>query len=387
MDFPRGFHITGLESEDNNHFGLIYAPRGMRVAGVFTVNTCPAHPVIICRERMGNPSFKAILVNKGSANAATGPAGRSIHENILKRFADELKIDPVSILPASTGVIGNNIEYSGEQLAELAANSGERDVKSFAEAIMTTDTVPTISFREFEAGGKRVRLTGIAKGAGMISPNMATMLAFIVTDAAINAPDMYDILKNSADRSFNRLSVDGDMSTNDTVFFASSLEPGALEIDRGTQEYKKFAELVEDLCRELAVKIASDGEGATKLVKIEVSGLKDDITAETAARAVANSPLCKTALFGESPNWGRIVSAIGASGVSFRLDDLVISLNGTEWITSGRPVDENDAELRAELKKKNLDISIVLGTGSGSAEMYTCDFGPEYVTINAGYLS
>ncbi|MFH1415307.1 MAG: bifunctional glutamate N-acetyltransferase/amino-acid acetyltransferase ArgJ [Elusimicrobiota bacterium] len=387
MDFPAGFYISSVREKGKNNFGLIYVPGGMRVAAVFTTNTCCAHPVEFSRANLSNPLHKAILVNKGSANAATGSEGRRRLEKLVSILGRGLGIETKEILLASTGVIGRQVSYSDEIIEELLSKRESLEPYEFADTILTTDTCRKISEEEVAVGGKKVKIAGIAKGAGMIAPDMATMLAFICTDADIDKGLLSKALKRAVDVSFNCLTVDGDTSTNDTVFLAASGKAGNRELTSEDGDFNAFYGCLERVCVSLTEKIAADGEGATKFIRIRVYGAEDNSKAEKASRSISRSPLCKTAFYGASPNWGRIVSAIGASGITFSLDRFNLSLNGHSWIKNGEPVEENASSIRQEMKNAEYNIEIDLGSGSGEATVYTCDLSPEYVNINADYLS
>jgi len=386
MDFPAGFCITSVKGEKNN-FGLIFAPGGMKTAAVFTRNSCPAHPVEFSREKIINPVHKAILVNKGSANAATGKEGFERLKEIVSKITSGLDIDEAQILAASTGVIGKQIEYSDDKIDKLISQKDNLEPSNFAKAIMTTDTHEKVAEARLEIGGKEVGLTGIAKGSGMIAPDLATMLVFILTDANIEKEMLDSAVKRVTAVSFNCLTVDGDTSTNDSVFLAASGMAGNDIIRAPGEDFEKFYETLEEICISLVKKLAADGEGATKLVKINIQGAPDSATAEKAANAIANSSLCKTAFYGESPNWGRMISALGANGIKFAIEDFSLYINKVPWVIAGVQEKEPLERVRQELKGKEYEVEINLNSGDKTAYVYTCDFSPEYVRINAHYLS
>lgn len=387
MDFPAGFGIVGIRGQDKNNFGLIFAPHGMRAAGVFTTNMQAAHPVVFSKEKIGFPEHKALLVNKGSANAATGSRGRGQLIALVGSVVSGLGIDEDSILVASTGVIGQQLEYSDEEIIRLLQIKDKVEPDSFARAIMTTDTYPKIKMEKFMLGDRQIKIAGIAKGSGMIAPDMATMLAFVLTDADIAKDALQEALQKVADVTFNCLSVDGETSTNDSVFLVSSGVAGNNVLHTQDKEFIIFCEYLEKVCLSLVRELAADGEGATKLIKIDVVGAGDRLIAKEAAKAVAISPLCKTAFYGASPNWGRIISALGAAGIEFNIDDFCLDVNDISWVDHGVPCDGSKEEIRELLKEKEYSIRINLNSGTASASYYTCDFSPQYVNINADYLS
>jgi glutamate N-acetyltransferase/amino-acid N-acetyltransferase len=386
MDFPAGFYITSLNGKENN-FGLIYAPDGMKTAGVFTTNSCPAHPVEFSRIKIKNPLHKAILVNKGSANAATGKEGFNRLKELVSKISNKLGIDEEQVLVASTGVIGRQIEYSDAEIDKLIERSDRIEPYDFAEAIMTTDTCRKVVENKFKIEDKEIKIVGIAKGSGMIAPNLATMLVFLLTDAGIEKKALETALKKVTEVSFNCLTVDGETSTNDSVYLAASGVAGNNIINESGENFEKFYKNLEQVCTELVKKLAADGEGATKLVKIIIKEAPDAATAKKAAGAIANSPLCKTAFYGASPNWGRIVSALGAAGVKFDIEKFSLYINRVTWIKNGVPANGTQKQVKKGLESKECEIEVFLNSGYNTAFSYTCDFSPEYVKINADYLS
>ncbi len=384
MRLPGGYRITGVR-DGKTGLGLICAPSGMKAAGIFTNNANPAEPVKHCRAAIKHPLHRAILVNRGSANAATGEEGRRRMLGMLGRASGLLGIPDDEILPASTGVIGRQIELDPSLLEDLISRKEERDPVSFAEAIMTTDTVSKLSEASFSAGGGEVALLGAAKGAGMICPDMATMLAFIITDADMDKEALDRALRICSRDSFNALCVDGETSTNDSVFLCAS---GVGEkVSGGGRGFDDFCDSLGKVCSELASRIAADGEGATKSIKITVTGALSGEEARKAARAVAASPLCKTAFYGASPNWGRIISAIGAAGISVELERFSVSAGGAYLVRNGRADEAGETAAREVMAREGYSLDITVGSGSGKGVCHTCDLSPEYVAINAGYLS
>jgi len=388
--FPKGFKVGagrgGLKTKGDDVI-LIAAEGPCAAAGVFTTNRMCAAPVKLSRRLLAAGRARAVVANAGNANAATGAAGLRDAEWMCALAAEALSCSSDEILVASTGVIGRPLDMekvrAGIEAAasRLAASSEAADAA--ARAIMTTDTRPKAAQREISVGGCDVRIGGIAKGAGMISPKMATMLAFITTDAKIDPGALREILGGAASRTFNRVTVDGDMSTNDTLIALASGLAAAPEIAGGDAR-SRFADAIEEVCLELAKAIAADGEGATKFVEVRVSGAADDESALIQARAIANSPLVKTALFGCDPNWGRVLAAAGYAGPPFEEESAVLAFNGVKSFGKGSPEPLSDA-LRAAMGEKEIIIELDLGLGAGRAVVYTCDYSYDYIRVNAEY--
>jgi len=387
MEFPAGFYITGLKGAKGNNLALITAPEGMRAAGVFTVNSCPAHPVVFSKKNIKKSMHRAILVNKGSANAATGAEGEKRLRELVGKVAKYFNVNEQEILTASTGVIGRQISFSEKHLNNLLSSHEKVDPYSFAEAIMTTDTHPKVAWSSFKLNGKEIKICGIAKGSGMIAPNMATMLSFILTDAFIEKKALNKAVKEAADRTFNRLNIDGETSTNDSVFLCSSGKAENRGIMSDGKSYESFMEHLMKVCTYLVEKLAADGEGATKMIKVEIKGAPDEKTARTAARAISSSPLCKTAFYGASPNWGRIVCAVGAKGIQFDMNKFSLYVNGVAWVKRGKTVQNLQEQLREVMSGSRYKLEVNFNEGNYEYYEYTCDLSPEYVRINAHYLS
>ncbi|MEA3506740.1 MAG: bifunctional glutamate N-acetyltransferase/amino-acid acetyltransferase ArgJ [Elusimicrobiota bacterium] len=387
MECPAGFSLTGIKSKDSENLGFIYSPQGFTAAAVFTLNANPAHPVELSRKNLSNKKHKLIFVNKGSANAATGAAGFKNQADLSVNAAEIFNVSEEEILFASTGVIGKNFNIPPEQISKLSELKEYVKPYDFAEAIMTTDTVKKTAVSEFEINGRKITVTGIAKGAGMIKPNMATMLSFIMTDAAVEKEMLRKALKDAADKTFNSLNIDAETSTNDTVILAASGKAGNKIIKSECGNFRKFYNHLEKVCRILTEKIAADGEGATKLIKINVKGAPDEAAAEIGAQAIASSPLCKTAFYGASPNWGRIVSALGAAGIKIDISKFNIYINGVNWIKGGIPVKENEKMVKEILSSSKFKLDIDLNRGDKEHLCYSCDFSTEYIRINAHYVS
>jgi len=379
---------SGIRGKDRLDMGLIASDVPADGAAVFTTNRVKAAPVLLGMEHLAAGRIQAILVNSGIANACTGEEGMAKARMCAAMAADALDIDQELVQVASTGVIGMQLDlecfrFGVPKLVKALASEGLPDV---ARAIMTTDTVPKWAVREFSLDGKPVRMVGIAKGAGMIMPNMATMLCFILTDAAIEQRLLARTLKDAVRRTFNRITVDGDTSTNDTVMILANGRAANPRLRAGCSGEAVFRGQLTDLCRDLARAIVRDGEGATKLVTIRVAGAASEIEAEAAARTVANSCLVKTAFFGEDANWGRIIAALGRSGARFDPGEVSITFDDVVVVAKGVARD-GDTEARATqvLKQKEFEVGIDLHRGEGEAEVVTCDLSIDYVKINAEY--
>lgn len=334
------------------------------------------------------PAARAVVINSGQANACTGDEGMWNCRTTQELVAGALGLEASDVLPASTGVIGAQLKMDLWEKAApaLAANLGKATPEDFAKAIMTTDAFHKISHREVSLPGGVVRLVGMAKGAGMICPNMATMLSVVLCDAQVEAPVWQKMLRDAVDLTFNRVTVDGDTSTNDTLY---GLANGASGVPAsGEEAIKTLSAALTSVLGDLAYMLVKDGEGASKVARIHVTGAASDADAERVARTVGHSQLVKTALYGRDANWGRIVAAVGRSGADFNPDDVVVTLCGVELFRKGQPTDlDFDALLEEPLKQRDLPIDIVLGSGSGSYTLLASDLGHEYVNVNADYRS
>jgi len=377
---------AGLRKGDGPDMALIVSDREATAAGVFTTNAVRAAPVILSERHVKNGKARAIVANAGNANACTGEEGFRDATLTADLVAKELDISPRDVLVTSTGVIGEplNIDLIGRAVPDLKKGLVPDGIPMAARAIMTTDSFPKISSFQGGAGGQDYIIVGIAKGAGMIMPNMATMLCFILSDIAIEPRELKKALLSSAETTFNRISVDGDTSTNDTVLAMANGLAGNGDLDE--DDYKGFYEGLRSVMWDLARMIVRDGEGATKLVSVEVLNASSPSDALTAARTVANSSLVKTALYGQDPNWGRIMAALGRAGIDMR-EDLV-----DLWIDDVRIVEAGlgkggDAERRASeiMRGKEFSLFIDLHQGDCHDRILTCDLTHEYVSINADY--
>jgi glutamate N-acetyltransferase/amino-acid N-acetyltransferase len=380
---------AGIRYADRLDLGLIYSDTPAVTAGVFTTNQVKAAPVVIDIERLKQGRAQAILVNSGCANACTGERGMENARQTSSLVANALNIQDVMVQLASTGVIGEqlNVPAFEKNVEKLVTGLSPENFELVAQAIMTTDTVPKTVYRTLSLGGKEVRIAGMAKGAGMIMPNMATMLAFVVTDAQISFTELHGSLVNGVERTFNRITIDGDTSTNDMVLVMANGRAGNPWIDEDSPKDREiFQDALEGVLKELALKIVADGEGATKTITIRVCGAKENEDAERLARTVANSSLVKTAFFGEDANWGRIIAAMGRSGVRFNPDHVDIAFGDVVIVKNGMSLGkEAEAAATRVLKEKNFAVCIDLKDGTGCEEIYTCDFSMDYVKINANY--
>jgi glutamate N-acetyltransferase / amino-acid N-acetyltransferase len=357
-------------------------------AGVFTKNLAAAEPVKLCRGnlKLSHGHARAVVVNSGNANACTGAPGKRAALETALAAAKILGVAPEEVLVASTGVIGVPLraERIMQQMPALRAGLSSANGADVARAIMTTDTFPKARALRSKIRGKTVHLAGVAKGAGMIHPRMATMLAFVTTDAAVEPAALAKFLRAAAEVSFNRISVDGDTSTNDTLLALANGASGAC-VAWNTNQGAHFLTGLTELCQSLAMMIAKDGEGAKKLVTVEVSGARHAADAERIARAIANSPLVKTAIAGSDPNWGRIICAAGYSGAKFDPARVDIRVNDYYLCRRGLDAGFDEAAAKRELDQKELTLRVDLREGKGSARMWACDLTHDYITINASY--
>ncbi len=393
ITLPSGFRAIGIHcgvKKAKKDLALIVSDVPAVAAAVFTQNRVQAAPVVLSKRHFAlRKTFRAVVVNSGNANACTGERGYADACAMAEVTAEVLGVSPTEVLVASTGVIGEPLPMEkierGIRTAALLLNEAEHE--SAAEAIMTTDTFKKVATASFEIDGRTVNIGGIAKGSGMIHPNMATMLAFVTTDAAIERDVFQDLLKATVDRTFNRIVVDGDTSTNDMVVALANGESGVKPLLPGTRGQKQFAFHLERVLQELAVAIVRDGEGATKLVEITVEGAYSNADALKAAKAIALSPLVKTAIHGEDANWGRIIAAVGYSGIEFDPAQCEIVINGAPILCKNFVVPLANAEANRSLKRATVDLRVALHAGEGRATVWTCDFSEQYVAINGSYRS
>lgn len=387
----KGFKAAGLHSgikKVKPDMALIATTTPAKVAGQFTTNLVQAAPLKVCQEHLKvSDQFSAIIINSGNANACTGQQGLQDAKKMASIVAQNLNCKTEEVLVASTGVIGVNLPMdkiaSGiEKIVPKLSGDGGKDA---AEAIMTTDTFSKEYAVKFELDGKEVRLGGIAKGSGMIHPNMATMLAFITTDAAISTNLLRQALSSAVAKSFNMITVDGDTSTNDTVLLLANGEANNKEITEENSHFAKFSEALLQVTTELAKAIAKDGEGATKFVEVQVVGASTDEVASKVALSIAGSNLVKTALFGEDANWGRIICAAGYSGADFDPDKVKIYLGDLQVGDYGRGIDFSEEQAKEILSNSEIILKVDLQSGSSQATAWTCDLTFDYIKINASY--
>lgn len=388
---PAGFRASGvacgIKANGKLDLALLRSDLPASAAAVFTTNVAQAAPVLISKEHLHRSGGHAlgVVVNSGCANACTGPDGYAHAQEMARLTAAALGCAPESVLVASTGVIGVKLPMPkvaagiSAAAAALAADAGA----SAAQAIMTTDPFPKEAAAEVSVRGGAFRVGGMAKGSGMIEPLMATMLGFVTTDARVGPALLQRALKAAVDDTFNAISVDGECSTNDCVF---ALANGASGIELRDGDFAELVAALKLVCEPLAIEIVRGGEGATKLITITVKGARTPQDAKTTARAIANSPLVKTAVHGGDPNWGRLVAVAGRATDSLVLDRARIRIGDVELFSDGGPHDERAPEAADYLKGKDIDLEVDLGTGgSGEARMWTCDLSAEYVRINAEY--
>ncbi|KMQ50296.1 Glutamate N-acetyltransferase [Chitinispirillum alkaliphilum] len=382
--FKAGGIKAGIKQSGNYDLGLIHSELPCHTAGTFTLNSIRASSVERCDKLLPSNKIHSVICNSGCANACTGEEGVSNNEEMVKLTAIELSTSPETVLSASTGVIGEQLPIKNitSALPSLISSLSARGGFTFAKAIMTTDTIEKESAVKVHSTDGNYTIGGCCKGSGMIHPNMATMLAFLCTDAAIGEKLLNQIVKRTVDRTFNNLTVDGDTSTNDMVLVLSN---GHSDAKITHTNAALFEEGLFEVCNDLCKQIAADGEGATKRVEIYVNGAKSESDAKKAAKAVANSNLTKCALFGNDPNWGRIACAIGYSGAKFSNKHMSIHLCGIEVFRDLQPVEFDHKKIHIHLQKKVVPIVIDLGLGKASAIAHTCDFSYDYVKINAEY--
>ncbi|MEY9880801.1 bifunctional glutamate N-acetyltransferase/amino-acid acetyltransferase ArgJ [Bradyrhizobium sp. USDA 329] len=385
---------AGIRYKNRTDVLLAVMDKGTAVAGVFTKSKCPSAPVEWCRAKLKGGKARALVVNSGNANAFTGKTGRASTALTAKIAAKAVGCSEGEIFLASTGVIGEPLDatkFDGV-LGRLAETAEPGDYLAAAKAIMTTDTFPKVATATVKLGKAKVTINGMAKGAGMIAPDMATMLSFIFTDAPIAPAALQALLKSGVEDTFNAVTIDGDTSTSDTLLaFATgaAAEHGAPKISRASDpRLKAFVKAFNQVLASLAEQVARDGEGARKLVEITVEGAKTKASARKIAMSIANSPLVKTAIAGEDANWGRVVMAVGKAGEPADRDKLSISFNGIRVARSGaRDPDYDEAQVSEAMKAPEIAIKVSLGLGKGRDRVLTCDLTKEYVAINGDYRS
>lgn len=391
---PKGYTASGViagikPSGKKKDCALIVSESIASAAGMFTQNVMKAPPIIWDAAVCAKGEARAIFINSGNANAATGERGVADVCATAERIAIALDTSPQEICICSTGVIGVPLPMDriAKGVADCVAELSREGSADAAVAIMTTDTVPKEVAFEIALSTGSIRMGAIAKGSGMIAPNMATMICAITTDAAIAPDALQSALRHAVEVSFNCICIDNDMSTSDVVLCLANGMADAAALVRGTPDYDIFAAALTDLCKHMARELVMDGEGATKFVEIEVSGTATDDQAKTVARAIAFSQLCKTAFFGQDPNWGRIVCAAGYSGVQFEPADLALWLDDVQLVEGGTPTGYREADAAAVMKQREFRIRLALGSGPGRAVFWTSDLSDGYVRINADYRS
>jgi glutamate N-acetyltransferase/amino-acid N-acetyltransferase len=398
MPALRGVRMTtasaGIKYKNRTDVLLMVFDKPAAVAGVFTRSKCPSAPVDFCRKNLAHGSARAVVVNSGNANAFTGLKGRQATELTAKSAAAAVGCGENEVYLASTGVIGEPLDatkFAGV-LDTMAKDATSDFWFEAAKAIMTTDTYPKVATRSAEIGGVKVTINGIAKGAGMIAPDMATMLSFVVTDADISSAALQSLLSDGVGPSFNSMTVDSDTSTSDTLMLfatGAAAADGQAHIDRADDpKLAGFRAALNELLKDLAIQVVRDGEGATKMLEITVTGAENDAAAKRIALSIANSPLVKTAAAGEDANWGRIVMAVGKAGEMADRDKLAIWFGDVRVAVNG----ERDASYSEEaasniMKQQDIPVKVDLGLGNGRATVWTCDLTKEYVAINGDYRS
>lgn len=390
MNLPLGYKYSavfaGIRKTEKDDLGLIVSDSPAKAAAVFTQNQVKAAPVKMARTHLKRSKgvVKAILVNAGNANCATR-TGTTVVVNTCAALAQRLKVDPEQVLPASTGVIGVELDERLilKALPRLVRGLSPDRFEDVARAMLTTDLAVKMADREVALKDGIVRVAGMTKGSGMIQPNMATTLGFIMTDADLTPRQLQEMLDAAVNRSYNRISVDGDTSTNDILVLIAN---GASNVNPGKKDREALAETVAEVAESLAKQIARDGEGARKLIEIRVTGAEDSHTAERIARSIANSPLVKTAIAGSDPNWGRILSAAGNSGVELNPNKVDIEIQGIPVCHEGLAVDFDEAELKQKLDSPDCEIRFeIKGKGKAETRFWTCDLTEKYIEINASY--
>lgn len=391
VTFAKGFTAAGVKAgikkSGNLDVAVIYTKTQAVVAGTFTQNKVAAAPVYVSKEVVATGTAHAIVANAGCANACTGQQGLDDAHKMAQIAADELGVNANDVIVGSTGVIGVNLPMDKLEagIKDAVTNLSADGSDNAGRAIITTDTHSKSVTCEFELSGKTVRMGAIAKGSGMIRPNMATMLCYITTDIAIDQALLQKAVSGCVEKSFNMISVDGDMSTNDMVIVLANGEANNAKITEENADYQIFFDKLMMLCTELAKQIAADGEGASKFLTINVKGAKSFADAKTVGMAIANSPLVKTAFFGEDPNWGRVICAVGYSGADMVPEKTVVKFGGITIFANGTGATYDEKALAHVMKEKDIVIDIELNMGQEDATVWSCDLSYEYVKINGEY--
>lgn len=390
---PDGFSAAGLhcgvKPSGAKDLALIAADASCAAAGTFTTNQLAAAPVKVCREHLQDGEARAIVTCSGIANAATGDQGLRSARQMAETTAQAIGCRPEEVLVCSTGCIGVQLpmDQIGPGIPQAASRLAPEGWPDAAEAIMTTDTVPKTASATADLDGRALRLAGMAKGAGMICPNMATMLCFIVTDAAVEQRALQEALRRAVGQSFNRITVDGDMSTNDTVLFLANGAAGGEPMTSASGAFAPFQGALTELCTDLAKQIVRDGEGSTKTMAVEVRGARSEADAHRVAKAVANSPLVKTAVYGRDFNWGRVAAAVGSAGVAFDPRRVTIAIGNIVGYDRGEAVAHPGELAATAFAEGEVLIEVDLGDGTAEVTVWGCDLSEDYVRINAEYTT
>jgi len=389
---PKGFKASGvkagLKKSGKLDLAVIYSTTPASVAAVFTTNTMAAAPVIVSRQTAENGTASAVVINSGCANACTGPQGLIDAKTMAHTTAELLGVKDQEIIVSSTGIIGVNLPMDkiNAGIKDAVSKLDETGYENATSAIMTTDTFPKSCAYEFKLGGVPVRIAGIAKGSGMIHPNMATMLCCITTDAAIAPSILKQALTAAVNVSFNMISVDGDSSTNDmTCILANGVAGNTIIESTESDDYAVLTAALTEVCIYLAQQVVRDGEGATKFLEITVQGAQDYADAKKAVMAIAKSPLVKTAFFGQDANWGRILCAVGYSESVVDPEKISLAIGDVTIVKQGLGVSVDDKALKDIMAEQDITVTVDLGLGEAKATMWTCDFSYEYVKINGEY--
>ena len=384
--YVAGGVVCGVRNSGRRDLGLLFSEHECTSAAVFTRNVVKGAPLVVTREAVEGGDVRAVVANSGNANAATGQKGLEDACEMQALAAEALGVEAAEVAVASTGVIGEHLPMGAISpgIREAAADLS-RDGGGFAEAILTTDTRVKECAVQVEVGEKIVTVGGTAKGSGMIHPNMGTMLAFMTTDAAVEKECLQETLSNATDRTFNRVTVDGDTSPSDMALLLANGAAGNEPLTASSPDYPAFAEAVETVARGLAREIARDGEGATRLVEVVVEGAGDEDSAAALAKAVVGSSLVKAAAYGEDANWGRVLTAMGYSGAPFDPDGVELWFGSVKVFGNGEPVPHEEAEANAALAAEEVTITARLNEGGASAAAWGCDLTYEYVKINGSY--
>ena len=388
---PKGFSFAVANADfrgknlPRNDLSLVLCEQKTIAAGLFTTNLYKAAPVLCSQKNLReSPEIRAVVINSGQANACTGEKGMQACLQSQAMIEERFNLPKGSVLTASTGVIGAHMDMEKWEEAsyELRCSLGQASLEDYAKSIMTTDAFPKISYKKIEKNGKEVIFAGVAKGAGMICPNMATMLSVLISDVQTDKETWEETVRNAVKTGFNRVSVDGDTSTNDSLF---ALTSGLSEV---RLEKEELQAVITEIIQELAYLLVKDGEGASKVMHITVTGAKTNDDAEKIARTVGHSQLVKTAMFGKDPNWGRIVAAAGRAGVDFNPDNLTLTLCGVEIFKNGQPIDMDiDKVFYPLLDKTDINVDIALQEGDGKAHLKASDLSHDYVSLNSDYRS